>query len=645
MHITYPKTTQPHSVHRYLMLDRSGSMYSNQQDLILAVTSYIEKCSNEDIFNITFFSSRQDFDNYLSMSKNQALNTILKYQVGGLTCFADPLKSLTDHVLKTDNNTLVLFTDGSPTQYSQSEEINLCVKELTRMSNNIKRFDIIGFGQYYSETFLSGISGEVMGTLVHHTNINTLTDKMESLVTGISPSFETQNSDKYKVKSINGVASLVFGNTVQLNGMSEEVITFNSLDEVTEDQQYIVAQALYRAGKNSDAIEVLTDKRLLDLMSATFTSDEKENVLSELINCVNDKSSRMTQGKVLAGYKPTENSPCVMSLLEILSTTNSTFYPYSDKVPSYTSRGAKVDTSQEIFQTDSQMVGYFKNLKFTKGRLNVNVPSRQEGWVMLTAKTAKRVGLDKKQPCTKHKEFSIIHDGFLNVKTIHANLTKSTFDTIHKLGYDVTSIAKDDYIIHFPDSIFNLSFLNSKKDKEALHDYCMLALNEVKLSAEQKVINFLIKENSEEKGIYRKLTPDQITVLKENGVNFNRNYVGVSDSKPEYTDIIRVKTVETKIAGLSSLPTVPVVRKKVGTYTLSQQFIADALTKYENSGTLTVDLIGVKESLTETRRTMWSIVNIVFARGETFDTLGEDGKTTYNGYDFTIKAVYKDKRV
>jgi hypothetical protein len=109
----------------------------------------------------------------------------------------------------------------------------------------------------------------------------------------------------------------------------------------------------------------------------------------------------------------------------------------------------------------------------------------------------------------------------------------------------------------------------------SMHDILVNTVEALKLEAQQKMANYVLKtareELGEEKGIFVKLTDEQVELLKDYGLNADLSYVGVGVKQEEKgEDFYEARKISYAIKGCASLPSGADVLKKMASGKLNK---------------------------------------------------------------------------
>ena len=241
------------------------------------------------------------------------------------------------------------------------------------------------------------------------------------------------------------------------------------------------------------------------------------------------------------------------------------------------------------------------NLVYNSDRPNVSLQVRKSGTVSLASRKDKPTSVPMEFATFIFRNYTVIKDGLVNVEVLPVKLSKSTVDALLKLHKDglipdnVISGAKGKLVaeggLELTEAILNFAALpvvnghmvksvSAKALFEA--EYAM-----TKAKAAQKVYNAFKKEKQPEgkksEGFETQYGADAATWLKAQGFT---DYSGFNPKsvQAESTDFYMAKELSVSLKGLSSLPTLKEVQKKLadkGKLTASQSLMAPYVSEVE----------------------------------------------------------------
>jgi hypothetical protein len=243
------------------------------------------------------------------------------------------------------------------------------------------------------------------------------------------------------------------------------------------------------------------------------------------------------------------------------------------------------------------------NLVYNSDRPNVSLQVRKNGTVNLASRKDKPTSVPLVFNTFIYRNYTVIKDGLVNVATMPVKLSKATVEALLKLHKDglipdnVVSGAKGKLVaeggLELTEAILNFAALpvingNMVKNVSAKAlfeaEYAM-----TKAKAAQKVYNAFKKEKMPEgkksEGFETQYGADAAAWLKTQGFT---DYSGFAPKsvQAEAVDFYMAKELSVSLKGLSSLPTLKDVQKKLadgkGKLTASQALMAPYVTEVEN---------------------------------------------------------------
>lgn len=448
---------------------------------------------------------------------------------------------------------------------------------------------------------------------------------------------------------------------------------------------YGYASALYAQKKTKRAREVIVkslgDKTIADAITSSFTYAEMGDTTKLLEEALVDPTARRT-GTCPSDYIPAPDAACVMELLHVMAQSpNNKYSPFAYKNNSdglsagqraarealapYQRVREKVTDEQNIFHRSSEEVLVScQDLVYAEDRLNVSLRFTTPGTVSLNARAAARVGLSQEYPAKIYQTHTIIKDGNLNIPNAEFVIDAGMKEYILMRGIPHTALSHDRVILH----LHRLPIINEDMMTASTMELSSLA-EKVKTmtqkEAMQKVLNAKLQELSSEvtrDGNFATLTDEQIQVLQDHGVDKYSVYNGINNKREERTDtsdFYMVREISLAIPGISSLPSVASVIKKVDEgkkFTAREIPVAEALEEINDALLLLDDdspankrsilerILGkVKRDLRDLRNEvaqfkLGMVLNNDFEALSGLD-FGDDGKVEFHGVTMKFNKV------
>lgn len=599
-------------MHHIQVLDRSGSMWADIDDLIENVKDTIRFIPDGDYVSIIWFSGADQCNVLIKgAQKNDSLYALLDTLKStlGVTCFSTPMKEVGNIIndLKPicPNFSVTVFTDGQPVvAWGTEEEIRRTLEAIDVWKDDVLALNTIGYGNYYDQDFLKQMSAKTtFGQFIHSSLIGDYTDIFShnyeitadlvmttvevvssgsevmyltgKLATKSAAGLKTRALDKRKNQFIvigpddSDFSFLVGDDAYSTAGLKE--IPSASITPI----MYAYAYTSYYEGNRKQAMDivakVLHDKHLVDVMKNSFTYDEVGAATKVIKSAVFSTKYRLVEGECDDDYVAADNAPCLMDVLGIILNSEESYYKYATE---YSRIGKKVTDTFNLFHRNKgeEVLTPANDLVFNKSRLNISIRSVINGTVSLNPRQAAKVGLPAELPSKIYRNQTLVKDGAPNMAMVTFRVTEDTYNEVGKLfeGRDINNIINayqfDDtqfeiqiYLYNIP--IINYSYVGNCTDVQNLLE---TVRTQTYLQAAQKSLGFLrddVYDYRKQHGIFdvskqfAQYTPEQIQVLTEHGLNDRAEYVGVSNVTEKSGDSYVTRELEFQLKGYSSLPT------------------------------------------------------------------------------------------
>ena len=599
-------------MHHIQVLDRSGSMWADIDDLIENVKDTIRFIPDGDYVSIIWFSGADQCNVLIKgAQKNDSLYALLDTLKStlGVTCFSTPMKEVGNIIndLKPicPNFSVTVFTDGQPVvAWGTEEEIRRTLEAIDVWKDDVLALNTIGYGNYYDQDFLKQMSAKTtFGQFIHSSLIGDYTDIFShnyeitadlvmTTVEVVSPGSEViYLTGKLATKSAAGLKTRALDkrkNQFVIIGPDDSDFSFlvgddaystAGLKEIPSASitpiMYAYAYTSYYEGNRKQAMDivakVLHDKHLVDVMKNSFTYDEVGAATKVIKSAVFSTKYRLVEGECDDDYVAADNAPCLMDVLGIILNSEESYYKYATE---YSRISKKVTDTFNLFHRnkDEEVLTPANDLVFNKSRLNISIRSVINGTVSLNPRQAAKVGLPAELPSKIYRNQTLVKDGAPNMAMVTFRVTEDTYNEVGKLfeGRDINNIINayqiDDtqfeiqiYLYNIP--IINYSYVGNCTDVQNLLE---TVRTQTYLQAAQKSLGFLrddVYDYRKAHGIFdtskqfAQYTPEQIEVLKEHGLNDRAEYVGVNNVTQKSGDIYVTRELEFQLKGYSTLPT------------------------------------------------------------------------------------------
>ncbi|SHI99168.1 hypothetical protein SAMN02745163_01186 [Clostridium cavendishii DSM 21758] len=347
---------------------------------------------------------------------------------------------------------------------------------------------------------------------------------------------------------------------------------------------YLLTYDEYVKGNQKRALDILSynlkDKYLTNLVKDSFTVKERKRASEHLLSaCHNRKiklsdkwsKARMLEGR-LESSKTLSSKFCIMELLNVLSEDDAKFVPLTQK--EYKRIGKKIVDNYNAFKPDreNKMFSNFKDLVFTKEKLNVSIRYPISGYVTINPRLCKKVGLSTNKFKAKiYREQTIIKDAEINSNIIKALVTNKTLNYLKSLDikdlfviYDKNYYSLLGYTLIYI-NLYRLPIINSNyilkgnNLDELLEIVYTQRINECKL----KVTKFFM-DKLPLPSIDTGYTINQKELLESYGLDYKGIYNGIDNNiSQEINSSYSYKIFDFYIKGFSTLPKVESVINKI----------------------------------------------------------------------------------
>ncbi len=594
------------------LYDRSGSMYGDLTRLITDMKQRARTLMEGDTLTLGWFSGEGDFRFILKGYKISAkedynqIDQILDKNSNtiGTTCFSEILEEASKTIEDLSgfgNFNLMLFSDGSPVVSNYTKEIDGIFKAIGKLAEQVTSALLVGYGNYYNRSLMQEMAEKIGGSLVHSNDIQSFGTSLDEYITssreaGDKMKVDTEYKGKEDVhfsvfgkgvisyKAVGGTVAYTIGKgkkdylyilTNKLSkseAKSEEVTIVNG--ELTHDGKalgprhafikgmYGLAAVLSQKTQTLLAVDVLGmlgDKHLIDLIYDSFTNSEYGRAEKNITEAMASPSARLIKGKVL-GYVKADDAPCLLDVMDrITEDKEAEFFPYAGA--GYSRVGKKAEAKAEVttqFVPNEGGVAV-SGIVWSSTKLNLSLSTNIQGTVELDA-DAKKLNLTKDFACSVFRTFTIIKDGRLNMEKATFKLSKETHDYLKSIGAtDVTWTAQPVEYDLTAVPVMNRKYANSVK---SVKPFCDLAMREAELEGIVKVLKANAK--AQKATTFNPATnySDAVTAYLakfhiKNGVYSPPSTVGAA------SDFYMSKKFSIKIKGLSSLPKIDDVTKKI----------------------------------------------------------------------------------
>lgn len=592
---TPPQTPDHQKTHHVFVVDVSGSMYRELEKMRLYLKNNLSTLVSEsDIVSILYFSGKGDFGvvfEALSVNSaktlSQAQEAIDRFlKVIGLTGFTEPLQLASDVVKRNSDgyvNNLIFMSDGYDNVGSKKTILDVC----SQIGSDFDHLTFMEYGWYADRDMLISMAENAGGQHVFVKDHELYTTEFENAITnGVAT---TQQYDvSASVKNVvylydNAVYILTpIDGSVRLPLYVCEVFEVEDHDikpNMTGDELYL---AMYLAAKRGDSdrvwevLKITGDVRLIKMYNNCFTKQEVIDFLKVVNDAIFNSSLRCLEGSN-PNMIPRDDAFTIIDLCELLISgenflhTGSPEFKYN-KIGRATTQVAIEDEVGDTFTPkfvpeDVDGLVALNNIVMHESRPNISINTVQDGYVGIPSDLADEHGVPKKVKTHQYRNYTLVKDGIINLEYLPVVLDDETL----KAFIDIAVVEGINYKVHPKNpnklviQLVGIPLINRNMIKGVAaesHFNMVLDLNYIK--ARQKVLKYLRDINF---GV-----PNAVGLAAQHGKDAADwlSSIGIRDygfspkvEAVEATDFYLSRELVVKIKGLSSLPSVAAVVKKV----------------------------------------------------------------------------------
>jgi len=572
---------------------------------------------------------------------NDAIDRFLKPI--GLTAFAKPLELANNVIGRIQSNnpesifSLIFMSDGWNNDVSWDSVINAVNKISPKLSSSV----VVEYGFYADSLKLTEISDIFGGEKISCSGFEeydvvigknfkkTLSGGKKTIVNIIDNylynfAFSVSADGSILMYNINENKIVVGSDVKEIYFFSPTTVGVDvgniGSDTILYAAIYTLSERLY----NEDAEKIfyaLGDQHHYQMLVNAFGKQKLNAFKAAIKECVADSTKRFPAGQSTILPVP-DDAYCLMNLIEDLTNTDGClFYPNHEDF-NYSRIGAKrVARGEDLSAADKKRLAEAKNVteiqEITKELAEKNVaiefknsnpergyPLTDLVWNSERANLSVRIYIEgeaivpenkfdiDKVSSFKYNTFTLVKDGIINVQKLpviySAGLEKLLIDNNVKFTCDVKHDA------HVGGSTYGRTIVIDLTSIPLVNRGMVKAIsaNELakkewelkKLQGDKKVYDFYRKElfPKTSKSFVELLGQEATDWLKTVGVTDYNGFAPLTDAV-ESTDFYMSVNLATKIKGLSGLPKVEDVKKKLESgapLKLNEYVMADALTKY-----------------------------------------------------------------
>lgn len=637
-----PKKKDP--ANHIWIYDRSGSMYGLLNGLVNDLKEKSRTLAVGDSLTLGWFSSEGEYNFILkgfriaSDADYEILDTVLDKNKStlGTTCFSEILDS-TEQVIEdlsvlSSNFSLCFFTDGYPVVRNYNKEIERIFSAVSKLNGKINSALMVGYGNYYNKSLLTEMAEKIGGAVTHSESLSEFKTYLDLF---IKDSYGCQSKILLHLDCPTdlswGTVFTVQGNKVILLNQESGAVKFSPSDEVVDSIYtltskkpiradavtltqkdvskkgaheplvrglYAAAMVMCQKGKTDVAMDIVAavgDVGLVDVLTNAYTPMEYGVAEKELVSAALNTSSRYVKG-YKKDYLPDPEAYCLLDALDTLSADPQAYFYPRHELFEYKRVGVKaeqVDATPD-FEAEPEVKVSVSDLVWNSKMLNLSLRARIPGKIRLTG-SYKKLGLNKDYPTHVYRTYTLVKDGFLNMKSLPVSLSFSSFVEFQDnglIGLGLKYISDKVYLVELDKvPVINRGMAEGRTSAVALAD---LIIAEYGFKGKLKSLKYYkdkeVGDSTEKVGVFAGLSDEQVTYLEKFYVTKNGFSPPVEKEEPK--DFYSAKEFEVKVKGLSSFPKVEDVETKLlanKKLTTADQLVAAGIQAYKGSGVANKD--------------------------------------------------------
>lgn len=625
-----------------IVVDISGSMYRSLPEVRKHLKENLPSLVKpEDTVSILYFSSRGDFGTVFAGRQinsatdlseiNNLIDRFLK--PSGCTGFVEPLKLAAETAISLNKpgyvNNLAFMTDGYDNCW-RSNEILDAAEVLPKAFDNIT---FIEYGWYCNRELLGLMAERSGATHVFAEGQNEYQTELENVLKTSSPKVVVDVPLVYThaIYVENGVATVLavhpdeehpIGHVSIPESVSQLwVVNPNMIDQLDNlaDIQAAYVLAFYGVyTMDADlvwaALKKTGDVRFIKQYSNCFTKQDYSNIKVDLTQAIVDESLRGVDG-IDYNMVPAEDATTIVDVLTYLAEADVSIVT---KHPLFSYRSIGRGTVQKADDTEDKLAEEIANaaskeerkalalklaeheewtpsfepandlgvipisdLVYNSERPNISVRTIQHGTVAVPEFAQKKYGLPEELDTFQWRNYTIVKDGIINVKTLPFKADAEVVQKLVEMGVHVFG-GPEVFILNLESvPLVNRAMTKNISAASFFADNVRLEA----LKGKQKVLKFYrdaLVGKGNAKGLAIQYGAEAAEYLSGVGIR-DYGFSPKTETK-ESTDFYMSRELNVKIAGASSLPSIAAVQKKIAEnkkLNAGDQFIARALAEYE----------------------------------------------------------------
>lgn len=599
------------SVHHIVAIDVSGSMWGSLEYLRTHLKNKLSTLVGEnDTVSIIWFSGKGQFGTLFEGIEIRTLTDLSKVhsaidkwlQPVGLTGFKEPLEevvSLIGRLKKTNPNHLVnlfFMTDGYDNQWSQKQILDVTAELTQHVDNSVfvefgwgcnralmsKMAEVSGGSLLFSEDFEQYevvFDQEIGRKMAGGKKVLVKLETPSTLGYAFAFNQELDNIMSFSISEDNTIlVPEQIGNIYYFTESGGEVGGKGAYGTET----YVAMTTLSQRMLANEIFTVLGAMGDVYLVNRFVNAFSKQDYIDFQNECIAQGKSSLIRFK--EGYDrsavPAEDAFTVLDVLYALSFDDKNLIHPRHESFGYKRIGSSTKQRDEALKFEysaPKEQGYpISGIVFNEERPNVSMRIKYNGTVALPENS---FNLPSAISTFIYRNYTIIRDGIVYTRKLPVTLTQETIDVLRQNGVvDDSVVAGEMFVLDLSKvPVINRRMVKSVSAKDTFTSVYELE----KLKARQKVYKYYRDQVAPKKseGYSIVFGEDAANWLKEIGITDYNGFNPPSD-KVENTDVYMATEFSISIKGLSSLPSVKDVLKKMESgkaLTLRESIMADPI--------------------------------------------------------------------
>lgn len=629
------------STNYFFLVDLSGSMYDNIEEMKNIMFKLYENINQNDTMSLAYFSGYNEYEWIFKFSVMKNIKDIIqnKFYARGLTCYEQIFNNLESVILDAkdlfpqNENVLFFLSDGYPNDKTDLENVlNSC----KNISKHFSISNICGFGNYYGRELLNKMANSLSGQFIHSEEIIGVDIQCNNLLS-INKKITNININKFYTYVWQVTNNDIFIHKCNENGdisvidVESELYYLNEWDknESSDSPKFIYsfAYVLSKLDKCNIAIQFLNHMKCLEeaeKLRKAFTVSQKgqmENLLKE--KALFDKELVITNKKSFINLKD------FIQKIELKKTKIEDF-EYTKTTKSYEKKNnVKIRYLDKGIIQDIIMNEKRPNLSFQvlypieiyeiideellKTIENYNL--KNENKIILPIKTS------------MYKNYSFISNGNFSFKKIQL-----------------------DNKIYYPDD--DIEIFNEEVKEINIEKFYQLSKELIFNKAKLSVCSLYLNKTNEDERIKR-YSEESISIFKNIGIDSKFKY-----SKPRIentikkVDYITYQSITSYLKGCSSISAKKTYEKFISgnnKYTSSDKICLEYIKEYENKKLILEkelfnekiknEIIYLNKMIMITKNSLSNMKFYMMMTNSWFEGINKDDNFEYK--DMVIKVNYE----